>query len=80
MRNYDAVKAMIETKEDANKKSICLTPLMLAARHNIVQIVKLLLNNGAKLNTKSNTINMNALDMAKRSKAADAIKVIKSAF
>jgi len=53
---------------------------MLAARHNLVQIVKLLLNNGAKLNTKSNTINMNALDMAKRSKAVDAIKVIKSAL
>jgi len=26
MRNYDAVKAMIETREDANKKSIGLTP------------------------------------------------------
>ena len=80
MGNYDAVKALIETGEDVNKKSTGLTPLMFAARHNKAQIVKLLLKNGAKLNTKSDKGNMTALDMAKRSKAVDAIKVIKAAL
>jgi ankyrin repeat protein len=80
MGNYDAVKALIETGEDVNKKSTGLSPLMFAARHNRAQIVKLLLKNGAKLNTKSDKGNMTALDMAKRSKAVDAIKVIKAAL
>ena len=80
MGNYDAVKALIETGEDVNKKSTGLTPLMFAARHNRAQIVKLLLKSGAKLNTKSDKGNMTALDMAKRSKAVDAIKVIKAAL
>lgn len=80
MGNYNAVKALIETGEDVNKKSTGLTPLMFAARHNKAKIVKLLLTNGAKLNIKSDKGNMTALDMAKRSKAVDAIKVIKAAL
>lgn len=80
MGNYNAVKALIETGEDVNKKSTGLTPLMFAARHNKAKVVKLLLTNGAKLNIKSDKGNMTALDMAKRSKAVDAIKVIKAAL
>ncbi|WP_299669673.1 ankyrin repeat domain-containing protein [uncultured Polaribacter sp.] len=80
MGNYDAVKALIESGEDINKKSNGLTPLMFAARHNKAKIAKLLIKHGAKLKTKSTKGNMSALDIAKRSKAVDAIKVLKEAL
>ena len=81
MGNYDAVKALISTGENVNKKSNGLTPLMFAARHNKAKIAKLLIDNGAKLNTKSDKGGkMTALQIAKRSKAVDAIKVIKAAL
>lgn len=80
MGNYEAVKALIESGENVNKKSNGLTPLMFAARHNKAKIAKLLIKSGAKLKTKSDTGKMTALQMAKRSKAADALKVIKEAL
>jgi hypothetical protein len=80
MGDYDAVKALIKAGENVNEKSNGLTPLMFAARHNKAKIAKLLIDNGAELRTKSDTGNMTALDMAKRSKAIDAIKVIKEAL
>jgi len=81
MGDYDAVKALIKSGENVNKKSNGLTPLMFAARHNKAKIAKLLIDNGAKLKTKSDKgAKMTALDMAKRSKAVDAIKVIKEAM
>lgn len=79
MGKYEAVKALIESGENVNKKSNGLTPLMFAARHNKAKIAKLLINNGAKLKTKSDRGKMTALQMAKRSKAVDAIKAIKEA-
>jgi hypothetical protein len=79
MGNYDAVKALIDSGENVNKKSNGLTPLMFAARHNKAKIAKLLISNGAKVKTKSDKGNMTALQIAKRSKAVDAIKVIKEA-
>lgn len=78
--NLEVVKSMIEFGEDVNQKSKGLTPLMFAARHNKTEIVNLLLKNGAKLNTKSDRDNITALDIAKRSKAVDAIKVIEIAL
>lgn len=78
--NYEAVKALIDAGENVNKKSYGLTPLMFAARYNKAKIVKLLIDNGAKLKTKSDKGNMTALGIAKRSKAIDAIKVIKKAL
>ena len=80
MGNYDAVKSLIEAGENVNKKSNGLTPLMFAARHNKAKIVKLLIESGAKLKTKSDRGNMTALAIAKRSKAVDAVKVIKDAL
>jgi hypothetical protein len=80
MGNYEAVKALIESGENVNKKSNGLTPLMFAARHNKAKIAKLLIKSGAKLKTKSDTGKMTALQMAKRSKAVDAFKVIKEAL
>jgi hypothetical protein len=81
MGNYTAVKSLIETGENVNKKSNGLTPLMFAARHNKAKIAKLLIDNGAKLKTKSDKgAKMTALQIAKRSKAVDVIKVLKEAL
>lgn len=77
--NYGAVKSLIESGESVNRKSTGLTPLMFAARHNKAKIAKLLIENGAKLKTRSDRGKMTALDIAKRSKAIDAIKVIEAA-
>ncbi|MGJ8743017.1 ankyrin repeat domain-containing protein [Polaribacter sp.] len=80
MGNYEAVKSLIEAGENVNKKSNGLTPLMFAARHNKAKIVQLLIDNGAKIKTKSDRAKMTALEIAKRSKATDAIKVLKEAL
>ncbi|QMU65677.1 MAG: ankyrin repeat domain-containing protein [Flavobacteriaceae bacterium] len=78
--NYEAVKSLIDAGEDVNAKSNGLTPLMFAARHNRAKIAKLLIKNGAKLNTKSDRSRLTAMDLAKRSKAVDAIKVLEDAL
>ena len=81
MGDFDAVKALIKSGEDVNKKSNGLTPLMFAARHNKSKIAKLLIDNGAKIKTKSDKGGqLTALQMAERSKAIDTIKVIKEAL
>ena len=81
MGDYDAVKALVESGQDVNQKSTGLTPLMFAARYNKSKIAKLLIDNGAKLDTKSDKfLKMTALEIAKRSKAVDVIKVIKEAY
>ncbi len=69
------VKSMIAAGTDINKKSVGMTPLMYAARHNRVEIVNLLIAKGADLKIKSNR-GYSALDYAEMSKAVDAYKVI----
>jgi len=78
--NFEAVKSLIESGEDVNKKSKGLTPLMFAARHNKAKIAKLLIKHGAKLKMRSDNGSMTALDMAKRFKAKEAMEVIKVAL
>ena len=56
-----------------------LTPLMFAARHNQADIAELLIDNGAKLNSRSEKGGMTALEMAEQYKATDAYNVIKEA-
>lgn len=80
MGKYDAVKALIEAGEDVNQKSNGMTPLMFAARHNKAEIAKLLIKHGAKIKAKSDKSRLTALDLAKRSKAMDAMKVIEDAL
>lgn len=80
MGNYEAVKALIEAGENVNAKSNGMTPLMFAARHNKAKIAKLLIKNGAKLKAKSDKSRLTALDLAKRSKAMDAVKVLQDAL
>ncbi len=77
--DYDAVRALIQQGEDVNKKSTGLTPLMFAARHNQPEIAQLLIDNGAKLNSRSEKEGMTALEMAERYKATDTFEVIEKA-
>ena len=77
--DVEAVKNLIRTGSNINKKSIGLTPLMYAARHNKVEIVKLLIDNGAKLKIKCEK-GFTALDYAKMSKATDAYALIQEAL
>ena len=73
--NFEAVKGMIEAGVNVNKKSLGMTPLMYAARQNRVEILKLLIANGADLKTKSKN-GYTALKYAKMSKAHDAVQII----
>ena len=77
--DYDAVRALIQQGEDVNRKSTGLTPLMFAARHNQPEIAQLLIDNGAKLNSRSEKEGMTALEMAERYKAVDTYEVIQNA-
>lgn len=70
---------MIQQGEDVNKKSTGLTPLMFAARHNQPEIAQLLIDNGAKLNSRSDKGGMTALEMAEKYKATDTYEVIQKA-
>ncbi|AOW20803.1 ankyrin repeat domain-containing protein [Urechidicola croceus] len=79
MGEYDAVKNLIKTGTNINQKSMGLTPLMYAARQNKTEIVKLLIENGAKLKIKSDK-GYTALEYAKMSKANDAFNIIKEAL
>ncbi|RPD91252.1 ankyrin repeat domain-containing protein [Aureibaculum marinum] len=77
--DYKAVKSMIEAGVDIDKKSVGMTPLMYAARYNRVDVVKLLIANGANLKAKSDK-GYTALKYAKISKAHDTYKIIEEAL
>ncbi len=79
MGDFEAVRSLIQQGEDVNKKSTGLTPLMFAARHNQPEIAQLLIDNGAKLNSRSDKEGMTALEMAERYKAVDTFEVIQKA-
>lgn len=75
----DTVKKLIELGENVNEKSNGMTPLMYAARFNRVEIMKLLIANGAELKTKSEK-GFTALKYAQLSSANDAIAVLEEAL
>jgi len=79
LNDYDAIKNLIEAGVNINKKSVGLTPLMYAARQNKVAFVKLLLENGAKLKTRSKN-GFTALDYARMSHATESYYLIKEAL
>lgn len=72
------VKKFIEYGSDVNESKNGTTPLMLAARYNKVEIIKLLLENGAKLDTKDER-GYTALKYAEFSNANEAIALLKQA-
>ena len=75
--DIDSVRKFIKYGADVNKMAKDMTPLMVAALHNEVEIIKILLANGAKVSDK-NEKGYKALNYAEFSKAKDAITVLKS--
>ncbi|WP_082422628.1 ankyrin repeat domain-containing protein [Aquimarina longa] len=69
--DYEMVKKMVELGTEVNESSEGMTPLMYAARYNRIEIIKLLVANGAKIN-KKNGKGFNALKYADMSGAKDA--------
>ncbi|WP_291129395.1 ankyrin repeat domain-containing protein [Flavobacterium sp. UBA7682] len=72
------VKKFIEYGSDVNESVNGTTPLMLAARYNKVEIIKLLLEKGAKLDTKDER-GYTALKYAEFSNANEAVALLKQA-
>ncbi len=77
--DIETVHKLIEFGEDLNKKSLGKTPLIYAARYNRVEILQLLLANGANLKTKCDK-GRNALDYAELSNAKEAMAVLEKAM
>ncbi|KAF2082482.1 ankyrin repeat domain-containing protein [Flavobacterium sharifuzzamanii] len=73
--DIEKVKKCIEYGADVNKMSRKMTPLMLAARYNHVEIIKILLANGAK-SSIVNEQGFKALDYANYAKASESIAIL----
>ncbi|MBP9794260.1 MAG: ankyrin repeat domain-containing protein [Flavobacterium sp.] len=74
--DIDAVKKFIEYGADVNQPSNGVTPLMIAARYNRVEIIDLLLKNGADKKSRDER-GYTALKYAELSKANEAIVALK---
>ena len=74
--DIETVKKFIEYGADVNQISEDMTPLMIAARSNKAEIMKILLENGARPNEK-NERGYTALKYAQLSNATDAIAILK---
>ncbi len=77
--DVSAVKKFIGYGIDVNETSNDMTPLMIAARYNQVEIINLLLENGAKAKT-INTKGFSALKFAQLSNATEAVTVLSQAI
>ncbi|QYJ68002.1 ankyrin repeat domain-containing protein [Flavobacterium litorale] len=73
------VKKFIEYGADVNEKSNGFTPLMLAARYNRAEIVKILIANGAKLKITDDR-GFTALKHAELSNANESAVILKEAI
>ena len=71
------VKKFIEYGVDVNEMTNGKTPLMYAARYNELEIVKLLLEKGAKTNIKDSN-HFTALDYARISNANEVFEYLKN--
>ena len=76
--DIETVKKFIEYGADVNESTNGTTPLMLAARYNKVEILKLLLEKGAKTGAKDER-GYTALQYAQLSNASDAVAILKQA-
>jgi ankyrin repeat protein len=74
--DIDTVKKSIEYGADVNKIVRNMTPLMLAARFNNTEIIKILLANGAKSSIE-NAHGLKALDYARYAKATESEAILK---
>lgn len=74
--DFATVKKFVEYGADVNERMNGVTPLMLAARYNHVDIVKFLLDQGADKRLKDDK-GHTALKYAELSKATDVISLLK---
>jgi len=72
-----AVRTFLQYGINVNERSNGLTPLMIAARYNNVEIIQLLLDHGADIKA-TNDDAFTALKIAELSKATDAVALLKS--
>ncbi|MCK0189742.1 ankyrin repeat domain-containing protein [Arenibacter sp. F20364] len=77
--DVETVKRLIELGEDVNQKSLGKTPAIFAARYNKVEILKLLIANGADLKIKCDN-GRNAKKHAELSNATEALAVINASL
>jgi len=77
--DYDTVKKLIDLGTDVNLRSNGMTPAMYAAKFNRVEILKLLIENGANLKAKSDK-GWTAKKFAELSNAHEAKSVIENAL
>lgn len=75
----ETAKKIIEYGADVNEAYNGMTPLMIAARYNNVEMINLLIEKGANLKTKDEKGNT-ALKHAELSNAKEAVEVLKTAL
>lgn len=75
--DLDTVKKLINLGADVNSKSNGMTPAMYAAKYNRVDILELLVAEGAELKKKSEK-GLTAMEYAKQSNAKDAVAYLKN--
>ncbi len=75
----EIVKKLIANGENINAKSNGLTPVMYAAKYNRVEILQILIAEGAHLKVRCNK-GYTALDYAKATNAKDAQRIIEEAI
>ena len=74
--DFETVKKFIEYGADVNESSEGVTPLMLAARYNKAEILKFLIEKGAKIDAKDEKGNT-AEKYAQMSNATDTLALLK---
>lgn len=77
--DIETVKKFLDYGADINEKSNGMTPLMLAARYNQIDILKLLIEKGANLKLTDEK-GLTALKYAERSNASQAVEALKAAM
>jgi ankyrin repeat protein len=77
--DIETVQKLISLGEDVNQKSLGMTPAIVAARYNKVEILELLIAHGANLKIKSDK-GYTAKKYAELSNATEALHIIETAL
>jgi len=75
----EAARKFIEYGANVNEASNGMTPLMIAARYNNIEVIKMLLAKGANVKAKDGK-GQTALKHAEMSNAKEAVQLIKAAM
>lgn len=76
--DLETVSRLIDLGEDVNQKSLGMTPAMFAARYNKVEVLQILISNGADLKMQSSQ-GYTAKRYAELSNATEALELIEIA-